>query len=63
MLRAAFSFPTGKHDDKVDVWALLGMALDKTHPAIFSAATAKSKPNRPTDYQGYSAEPEGWKVA
>ena len=34
VLEQLVSFPTGKHDDDVDVCAILGMALDQTHPAI-----------------------------
>jgi hypothetical protein len=28
-------FPTGKHDDKVDVFSIFCLALDQAHPAIF----------------------------
>lgn len=33
-LEQMIAFPAGKFDDKVDVWSLLGMALDKAHPAL-----------------------------
>ena len=34
-------FPTGKHDDKVDVCALMGMVLDQAHPAVVVAEKKK----------------------
>lgn len=45
LLRQLLTFPAGKHDDKVDVCALIGMALDQAHPAI--APIGESK--KPTD--------------
>jgi predicted phage terminase large subunit-like protein len=34
LMRQLLSFPAGRHDDKVDVCALIGMALDQAHPAV-----------------------------
>ena len=57
------SFPTGKHDDKVDACALLGMALDQAHPAILFAGAVAGRPNRPDDEYGRRDEDaESWKV-
>jgi len=63
-LEQMVSFPTGKFDDKVDVWALLGMALDKAHPALVEVEPEDERPDRPTDYQstGYESG-DSWKVA
>lgn len=60
------AFPTGKHDDKVDALALLGMALDKAHPAIVGVAgeARVAKLPRPKDsYSSASDFDDGWKVA
>lgn len=57
------AFPAGKHDDKVDACALLGMALDQAHPAIVASAPAvDDRLARPTDWW-QDRETEGWKVA
>lgn len=42
-------FPTGKHDDAVDVCALIAMAIQDAHPAIMAANT---QPQRPKDAWG-----------
>lgn len=34
LLDQLITFPAGKHDDKVDVCALMGMVIDQAHPAI-----------------------------
>lgn len=58
------AFPTGKHDDKVDVWALMGMALDKAHPAISVTPDAAPQPKPRSDYtSGRSAGESNWKTA
>lgn len=46
LLTQMLSFPAGKHDDKVDVCALLGMAMDQAHPAIASSVAPKKKQDR-----------------
>lgn len=59
------AFPTGKHDDKVDVWALLGMALDKAHPALVALQQDQDERlGRPRDYTSRAAvSPDDWRVA
>lgn len=57
-------FPTGAHDDDVDMCALLGMALAKAHPAVIYASEAKPE-IKPDDY-GVDEEESNviaWKVA
>lgn len=57
------SFPTGKHDDKVDACALLGMALDQAHPAITYPAQAARASSRPDDEYGWRDDAEdSWRV-
>lgn len=59
------SFPAGKYDDKVDVWALLGMALDVAHPALLDEGETGIAKNRNRDY-GVDDDEEGeinWKTA
>lgn len=64
VLEQLVSFPTGKHDDKVDVWALLGMALDKAHPALVPTKTESEDIRKHTDYvSSYSSNDDSWKVA
>ncbi|MEL6646633.1 MAG: terminase family protein [Pseudomonadota bacterium] len=58
----AVAFPAGKHDDKVDVLSLLGMAIDQAHPALNFDKQQKSKPKRPSDYQSHRGSEESWKV-
>ena len=57
------AFPAGKHDDKVDVWALLGMALDKAHPAIVGVDEDDKSELPGADY-GIDDEETGdtWKI-
>lgn len=64
-LEQMISFPTGKHDDKVDVWALLGMAIDKAHPALVSPPEENdNRLRRPQDaYSSQSEDADSWKVA
>lgn len=38
LLSQLMSFPSGKHDDAVDVMALFGMALSEAHPALVNIA-------------------------
>lgn len=56
------SFPTGKHDDKVDAAALMGLALERAHPAVM--ATEPEPRKQPDDYQrGWEADTsDEWKV-
>jgi predicted phage terminase large subunit-like protein len=59
------SFPTGKHDDKVDACALLGMALDQAHPAILLGKDdASGRFSRPNDEYGHREEDaeDSWKT-
>lgn len=64
VIEQAISFPAGKHDDKVDVLALLGLALDKAHPAIVRGRDddRDDRLARPTDW-GAPAETESWRTA
>ena len=61
LLAQLLAFPAGKHDDKVDVCALMGMVIDEAHPAI--APPAKQIKKR--DLWDYDDEQEGadWKAA
>ena len=43
VLTQNLSFPVGRNDDKVDVQALLGMALDMAHPGIAGSGTKTKK--------------------
>ena len=66
VIEQMMTFPAGRHDDKVDACALLGMALDQAHPAL--AAVAAEPDNRlrpPRDYGGRRDDDaeDGWKVA
>lgn len=56
------SFPTGKHDDKVDAAALMGLALERAHSAIMPSGPEKRE--RPDDYgAGWDkTDAEEWKV-
>lgn len=58
------TFPAGKHDDKVDACALLGMALDQAHPAIVGNEEPQEsdKLERPRDYQSHRRESTDWKT-
>lgn len=38
------TFPGGKHDDAVDVCALMAMAIQSAHPAIISSTTQSDRP-------------------
>lgn len=59
LLRQMLSFPVGKHDDKVDVCALMGMALDQAHPAI----APQTKPKKPRDmYAEDDNDEESWRT-
>ncbi len=59
------AFPPGKHDDKVDACALLGMALDQAHPAIRRAVVREgdNRLERPPDYQSHRRPEASWKTA
>jgi hypothetical protein len=54
------AFPAGRHDDKVDACALLGLALSRAHPAIVSEPVDE----RPKldDYSFGEANVDSWKV-
>jgi predicted phage terminase large subunit-like protein len=39
-------FPSGKHDDAVDVCALIGLALNETHPGYVPLLEKRHKPDR-----------------
>jgi len=63
LLRQLLTFPAGKHDDKVDVCALLGMALDDAHPAIVAATPTKKPIDRWAKAFGdYDDEADTWKT-
>lgn len=64
VIEQAITFPAGKHDDKVDVLALLGMALDKAHPALVrnGGRDDDDRLDRPTDWY-QPTETESWKTA
>ena len=57
-------FPAGKHDDAVDVCALIGLALDETNPAYVPKPTIQ-KPLDRWDKAFLKAEEASynWKVA
>lgn len=54
------AFPAGKHDDAVDVCALMGLVLDEAHPAIVEAQEAPQKRDIWDDDDDDDAT--GWKV-
>jgi hypothetical protein len=60
LLAQLLQFPAGKHDDAVDMAALMGMAIDMAHPAMV-AATAQVRAAR--DGWGEDKEEGSWKVA
>lgn len=41
LLDQLLKFPAGKHDDKVDACALMGLALEEQHPAMRTAPTER----------------------
>lgn len=58
----ALSFPAGKHDDKVDVLALMGLVLDEAHPAI--AAKPEKRQNSDRWEKAFSEKGKAsWKTA
>lgn len=60
LLDQLLKFPAGKHDDKVDACALIGLALDQQHAAM--KAKPETKPKR--DLWGREVQGEGnWKLA
>lgn len=62
VLTQLLAFPSGKYDDKLDVCALLGMALDQAHPAI--APIEKQKKRRDVYALDYDDENDGnWRTA
>jgi predicted phage terminase large subunit-like protein len=63
LLRQLLTFPAGKHDDKVDVCALLGMALDQAHPAIASVKPERKKQDRWDRAFGTADIDDDWKTA
>jgi len=60
LLDQLLKFPAGKHDDKVDVCALMGLALDQQHPAT----KIKPKPEVKRDLWGRQkpSGDENWKL-
>lgn len=55
------TFPTGKHDDEVDVAGMIGRALDEAHPAI--RAHAKPPTTRPDAWEPKAVDEDtDWKV-
>lgn len=63
LLAQLLTFPAGKHDDKVDVCALMGMVIDEAHPAI-TQIKRKPKKRDPWDYDDDALQDGGdWKVS
>ena len=59
------AFPAGRHDDKADACAIMGMAIDRAHPAL-AEAPATQRSSLPDDYvtaDDEDGEAEAWKVA
>ena len=57
-------FPAGKHDDVVDVCALIGLALDKTHPTFIPTPVVRKKRDRwDRAFERLDNEPLDWKVS
>lgn len=58
LLSQLMSFPTGKHDDAVDVLALFGMALSEAHPAFVKT----SEPSKTRDRwdKEFSNDGDSW---
>jgi predicted phage terminase large subunit-like protein len=63
LLRQLLTFPAGKHDDKVDVCALMGMALDQAHPAIAEAVKPEKRRDSWARAFGDVDETDDWKTA
>lgn len=63
VLRQALVFPAGRHDDKVDCLALMGMALDEAHPAISHTQSKKPPIDRWAKAFGETNETDSWKTA
>ncbi len=65
VMKQLLQFPAGLHDDKVDTCALLGMALDKAHPALTYVPSAS--PTAHMDDYGVVNDEESnvvaWKTA
>ena len=55
------SFPSGKYDDAVDVCALMGLAINESHPAIVETTQEITKIN--DGYYWPEDEEESWKTA
>jgi predicted phage terminase large subunit-like protein len=53
-------FPNAKHDDAVDVCALMAMAVQSAHPAIIHATTKQDKPK---DLWGRKQGGSSWRTA
>jgi predicted phage terminase large subunit-like protein len=62
LLRQLLTFPAGRHDDKVDVCALMGMALDQAHPAIVQRDEAKKPLDRWDKAFGEHDDVDDWKT-
>ena len=46
LFNSGIGFPAGKHDDAVDVCALIGLALDETNPGYVPHPVNKTLPDR-----------------
>ena len=46
LISQSLSFPAGKHDDKVDVLALMGLVLDEAHPAVATKTEKRQNTDR-----------------
>ena len=56
------SFPSGKHDDEVDVAGMIGRALDEAHPAILKVVVKSGNPSDLADWGGHrSSSGDNWK--
>ncbi len=59
LLGQMLQFPAGKHDDAVDMVALMGLALDQAHPGIIKAAEKRP----PRDIWAEEEQKPSWKTA
>lgn len=56
------AFPSGKHDDEVDVAGMIGRALDEAHPAILKVAVKSGNPPDLAEWGGHSrSQGDNWK--
>ena len=56
-------FPAGKHDDAVDMLALIGRAVDEAHPMLTAPPPPKKKKRDKWDeaFERVEYEAESWK--